>query len=260
MCARSVLLSCVLTLAGTSAAASAQDGRLPPSLSSDRVGFANATSVAAREHLTMELGVRAAFGDTPEAALPSLSLRAGLFDWLEARVRGPDGVGRFPASGALFGVSDPLVGLKAGGRLADGVAMSFDWEVSLPLGTDGGFGAPEAMLFTGLQLDWTFWGPLTLTPHVVARVLAVRDAASGETVRLFEGGGSLRFTWLALEVLGLWVQSYVLKSETSDWRVAVGGGLFWRVDPNVQLDASFDAGVTEEASPPTAIAGTTILF
>ncbi len=259
MCARFVRFVGVLLVASSAGGAAAQAGTLPPTLTSDRPGFANTTGVAAREHLTAELGVSASFGDTPEGSLPNLSLRTGLFDWLEARARGPSAVGVFPSSGPVFGADDPFLGFKIGGRLADSVAMSVDWEVSLPIGTDG-FGAPEATFFTDLQVDWTFWGPLTLTPNLVASVLAEVDATTGETVRFFEGGGSLKFTWQVIEVLGLFVQGYAIASERADLRVAVGGGLFWRVAPNVQVDASFDAGVTDGGDPPTAGLGTTILF
>ena len=259
MCARFVQILSLVLLSTSPALASAQDGQLPPTFTSDRPGFANTTGVAAREHLTAEMGIGAAFGDEPEGSLPNLSLRVGLFEWLEARARGPSGVGRFLSSGAVFGVSDAVLGFKAGGRLADSLAISLDWEVSLPIATDG-FGSPEATVFADLNLDSSFWGPLTLTPNFVARVLADADPVTGGTVRTFEGGGSLKLTWQILEVLGIYVQSYVLKSETSDWRVAVGGGLYWMVAPNVQVDASFDAGVTVEGDPPTAGLGTTILF
>ncbi len=254
---RVAIIACSIALC-CPAVAAAQEGALPPTFTSDRPGFANTTGVAAREHLTTELGVGASFGDVPGGSLPNLSLRAGLFEWLELRVRGPNGAGIFGAGGATFGLSDPVVGFKAGGRLADNLAISIDWEVSLPLGT-GGFGAPEATFFADLNVDWSFWGPLTLTPNLVASVLATTDAA-GETVRLFEGGGSLKLSWQIIEVLGVYVQSYVLKSETSDWRVQVGGGLYWMVAPNVQVDASFDAGVTVQGDPPTAGLGATVLF
>lgn len=240
-------------------AVSAQEGALPPTFTSDRPGFANTTGVAAREHLTTEMGVSASFGDVPEGSVPNLSLRVGLLDWLEARVRGPNGIGVFESGGARFGLADPVVGFKAGGRLAESLAISIDWEVSLPIATDG-FGSPEATFFADFNLDWSFWGPLTLTPNLVASVLADLDPTSGETVRIFEGGGSLKLTWQIIEVLGVYLQSYVLKSEVSDWRVHLGGGLMWMVAPNIQVDASFDAALTEQGDPPTAGVGTTILF
>jgi len=254
-----VLIASLLAAACPGFAAAQEAGDLPPTFTSDRPGFASGTGVAAREHLTMEAGVSASFGDVPEGSLPNISLRAGLFDWLEARVRAPSGVGVFAPGGSVFGLSDASMGFKLGGRLADNLSMSVDWEISLPIATDG-FGSPEATLFADLNIDWGFWGPLTLTPNFVALVLADTDATTGETVRYFEGGGSLKLTWQIIEVFGLYVQSYVLKSETSDWRVQVGGGLFWMVAPNVQIDASFDAGVTTEGDAPTAAIGTTMLF
>ncbi len=259
MRARLVLLCSTLVASGPGLAV-AQDGVLPPTFTSDRPGFANTTGVAAREHLTAELGVIASFGDVPTGSLPNLALRVGLFDWLEARARGPSAVGTFPASGAVFGVGDPVLGFKVGGQVADGVAIAGDWEVSLPLGSDGGAGAPEATFFADFILDWTFWGPLVLTPNLVASVLAELDPASGQTVRYFEGGGSLKLTWHVIEVLGLFVQGWTIASERAELRVAIGGGLFWRVAPIAQIDASFDAGVVGAGDPPTARLGTTILF
>jgi len=251
-------LLCVL-IPLTPTVADAQEGTLPPTFTSDRPGFANTTGVAAVEHLTTELGVGASFGDVPEGNLPNLSMRVGLLEWLEARVRGPNGAGVFSDPGPEFGLTDPSVGFKIGGRPLDTLAISVDWEVSLPIGTDG-FGAPEADFFADFNLDWTFWGPLTVTPNLVAAVLSYVDETTGETRRLFEGGGSLKLTWQIVDVFAIFVQSYVLASEISDWRVQVGGGLMWMVAPNVQVDASFDAAVTEQGDPPTAGVGTTILW
>lgn len=235
---------------------------LPPTFTSDRPGFANTTGIAAREHMTTEIGVGASFDDRSTGSFPNLSMRVGLFEWLELRVRGPNGIGRFSGGGAELGIGDPVLGFKAGGGLADSLSISTTWEVSIPLATDSStdcsFGSPEATFLADLNLDWTFFGPLTLTPNLVARVLA--EIVTGETVRQFEGGGSLKLTWQVIDVLGLYVQSYVLKSETTDWRVQVGGGLMWMAAPNVQVDASFDAGVTQEGDPPTAGIGTTILW
>lgn len=246
--------------------ARAQEGELPATFSSDRPGFANTTAIAARARLTTELGASVEIGDDPVLRLPHLSLRAGLFDWLEARVRGPNVVGLFGdvdgmpgADDPSFGLDDPIVGIKIGGRLAETVAMSSVLEVSIPLASDG-FGSPEATWRADAQLDWRFWGPLTITPNGFATVLATLDAA-GQTERYVEGGGSLKLTWQAIDVLAFFVQSYVIASERADLRVAVGGGVTWMVAPNVQVDAFFDAGVTDgDTIPPTAGAGTTILW
>lgn len=119
---------------------------------------------------------------------------------------------------------------------------------------------PGATFFTDLNLEWAFWGPLTIVANLIATVLAEVDPPTGDTVRQFEGGGSLLFGWQVIDVLGLFVQSYVLKSETSDWRVQVGGGVTWMVAPNVQIDVSFDVGVTDEGDLPTVGLGTTILW
>lgn len=257
------LLRCALLLALVAFAPGVRaqdDGMLPATFSSDRPGFANTTGVAPRGRLITELGIGASFDDdTQRGELPYLSLRAGLFDWLEARVRSPNGVGLFEPTGNTFGVGDPLVGFKIGGPLHETLAISSVWEVSLPIGTDP-FTSPEAEWRADLQADWRFWGPLSLTPNAVASVRADVDQTTGETVRFFEGGGSLKFTWAILDVLAVYVQSYALVSELSDWRVHVGGGLTWRIIPQVQVDASFDSRVTDQGDPPTARIGTTILW
>lgn len=253
-----LVLGLVLLAAPGSVRAQA-DGELPAAFSSDRPGFAETTGVAPRGRLITELGVVVAIDDPVEVALPRLSLRAGVFDWLELRAWSPDGIGIFGQPDPTFGLTDPQVGFKIGGVLADGVAASTVWEASLPLGTTG-FGEPEAGLRASLQVDWRFFGPLILTPNVVGVVRAATDVTSSETVRFFEGGGSLKLTWEILDVLAVFVQSFVLASDRYDVRVAVGGGVYWRVAPNAQVDASFDAGVTDGAIPPTVRAGTTILW
>lgn len=254
-----LLVPCVL-LAFASGARAQDDGMLPATFSSDRPGFANTTRVAARERLTTELGVSASFEDGEQRGrLPNLSLRTGLFDWLELRVRGPNGIGVFDATGDRFGVGDPFVGFKIGGPLDETVLISSVWEVSLPIGTDG-FGSPEAEWRADVQLAWNFWGPLWIVPNAVASVRADADETTGETLRYFEGGGSLKFVWQIIDVLGMYVQSYALVSARSDWRVQVGGGLYWLITPHVQVDASFDSRVTDQGDAPTAAIGATVLW
>lgn len=257
-------LLAIATLVAIASPAAAQEsadpeGELPAAFSSDRPGFANTTAVAARGRLTTEAGISASFGDPAfRGALPNLSLRAGVFDFLELRVRGPSGIAIFDG-GPTVGIDDPIVGFKIGGRLHENVSISSVFEVSLPIATDG-FGSPEATYRADLNLAWRVWGPIVLGANVVASVLAQPDPLFGGTSRFFEGGGSLKARWHVLDVLALFVQSYVLRSERSDWRVQVGGGLAWMAAPNVQVDASFDAAVTEEGDPPTARIGTTILW
>src|SRR5690606_19943209 len=123
----------------------------------------------------------------------------GIFDWLEARVRGPDAVAVFEQPEAAFGLGDPSAGFKIGGLLAEHVAMSSVWEVSIPIGTDG-FSREEAELRADVQLDWRFFGPLTITPNAFAAVRAEIDAPSSALVRYVEAGGSLKLTWQIIDV------------------------------------------------------------
>lgn len=254
---RTALLLGLLLLAAAPAAAQ-DDGALPATFSSDRLGFANSTSTAPVARLITELGVSASFEEEATIGeLPHLVLRFGLFDWLEGRVRAPNGVGYFAPSDPIFGLSDPWLGIKLAGRLHEQVSISSDIEVSIPLGT-GIARRPEAELFMDLNLDWRFFGPLTLTATGVIR--SVSAWAAGASVRYFDGGASLKLSWQVIDVLTLFVQSYALANDHTDWRVQVGGGLAWRVAPNAQLDASFDIGVTDAGDPPLAQLGATILW
>lgn len=257
---RSLLAAVLLLALPRSAGAQEEQGLLPPAFSSDRPGFANSTAVAARDHLTAEAGISAAFDEAaPSGALPNLSLRVGVLQWLELRVRGPNAVGVFSSGGDRFGMGDPRVGFKLGGSVAESLALSSVWEATLPVGTDD-FGASEAHFSADLTADWNFWGPLTLTPNAVAAVITDVDPMTLETVRVFEGVLSLKVSWQILDVLGVYVQSYALASERSPWRIQVGAGLMWMVTANVQVDASFDMGVTDASDPPSVAVGTTVLF
>lgn len=244
--------------AAQGALAQDDEGELPAAFSSDRPGFAPSSHVAARERVTTELGARLSIDDPIELRLPRLSLRAGIFDWLELRVSGPDAVGLF-AGGATFGIGDARVGFKIGGLVHEDVSISTVWEASLPIATDG-FGAPEVEFFAHASLEWRIWGPFSLLPHAFASVIAL-EGEMGETVRVVEGGGSLRFTWSIIDVVAVFVQGFVIARQESDVRGGVGGGIAWLAAPNVQLDASFDTGVTAELDPPPTVnAGVTVLW
>ncbi len=260
---RVIRLSTAIFALLLSAPAQAQqdEGELPPVFSSDRPGFANTTAVAARGHLTTEFGANVQLGDpTTTVDLPNLWFRTGILDWLEARVRAPDAYGVFQQGATpSYGLDDPAVGFKVGGSVADGVAISSDWEVSLPLGTDG-FGANEPELRADAQMDWNFWGPLSLTPNVVASVRVAQDPMTGRSVRYFQGGGSLKLTYQILDVLAVFVQGYSIASDQKPLSVVVGGGIYGMVMRNWQLDASFNAGLMSQDMPPTVSAGTTVLW
>lgn len=255
-----------MALTAATAPAVAQDeGELPATFTSDRPGYAFTDAVATVGRLTTEMGLAASFGvrdgEPMQGVLGNLNLRFGVYDWLELRLRGPNVVGVFPPdSGAYYGVSDMVAGFKVGGRPHETVGISSVWELSVPIGTDG-FGAPEAQWHADVQLTWNFWGPLSVTPNAVAEIITEGvDPVSGETVRIFEGAFSLKVSWQIIDVVTVFVQSFVEKSETSDWRAHVGGGVIWMVLPNLQVDATFDSRVTEQGDDPVVNAGTTILW
>jgi hypothetical protein len=234
------------------------EGELPAAFTSDRPGFAPSAHVAARERITTELGASVLIDDPIELRLPRLTLRAGLFGWLELRATTPDAIGRF-AGDASFGVGDARAGFKIGGLVHESVSISTVWEASFPTATDG-FGREEVELYAQASLEWRIWGPLSLLPHVFGSVLAITDDM-GQTARVFEGGGSLRFTWRIIDVLFVFVEGFVIASEVDDLRGGVGGGVAWLVLPNVQLDASFRTGVTDALDPPPIVnAGVTVLW
>jgi hypothetical protein len=238
-------------------AAAQEEGELPAEFSSDRPGFALATAVAPTGRLITEMGAVVDIDEPVSLRLPSLSLRAGVFEWLELRARGPDAIVLFEDD-ARAGVADPFVGFKLGGLVHEQVSISAAFEASLPLATDG-FGAPEAEIFASAQLEWRFWGPLSLTPNAVLWVRAEEEAA-GDVARYVEGGGSLKLTWAIIDVVRVFAHGYVVASERRDLRAAVGAAVTWLVLPNVQLDAWFDVVVTGPEIPAAVGAGTTVLW
>ncbi len=248
-------------LAASGSATAQEQGQLPAAFTSDRPGFANTTQTAAVAHLTTEMGLTAVLIDPRVGALPNARLRVGALEWLEARLILPSAVGYFGAGGPIFGLSDMVVGFKAGSALADTVDIATVWDFSMPTATDGAdFGAPEVEVTGEVILDWAFWGPLTFTPQAIFTIVADEDPMTGETVRSFVGSFSVRFTWQIIDELGVFVQSYATAGETVPWGVHAGGGVFWQALANWQLDAFFDTRVTDEGDPPTLRAGTTILW
>ncbi|MGF1468918.1 MAG: transporter [Sandaracinaceae bacterium] len=237
------------------------EGEPPATFTSDRPGFANTPGVAARGRLTTELGLALVLAEQEtELFLPTLSLRTGLFEFLEARVLALGGRARFPSDGGdRWGVGDVIVGFKIGGPLDDVVALSSVWSVRLPTGSDG-FRALGTELRADLNVAWAFWGPLSLTPNAVVEVL-VEDDAGGARRRVVALLGSLKLSWQLLPVLGLFVQSFARYEEAADdVRVQVGGGIFWMAAPNWQLDAEFNSRVTDQGSLAILSLGTTVLW
>lgn len=243
------------------AAARAQtEGQLPAELTSDRPGFANTTQTAAVAHLTTEFGLTAQLDDDAEGTIPNARLRAGVLDWLELRLILPSIVGDFGPGGPNYGLGDMRLGFKAGSALHDTVDIATNWAFSMPTATTG-FGAPEVEVTGEVILDWHFWGPLTLTPQAIFTIEAdVDPMMPDETRRAFVGAFSLRVTWQIIDELGVFAQSYAKAGEDVDWGVHVGGGVFWLVLPNWQVDAFFDSRVTENGDPPLLQAGTTLLW
>lgn len=226
---------------------------------SDRPGFSSATGIAAQQRITTELGAAANFDQTSrDFSLPNLSIRTGVLDWLELRVRGPSAVFFFPDVGPdLAGLNDPFVGFKIGGVVHRTVAMSTVWEVSIPVGTDR-FSANESNFFADFNLDWNFWAPMTLTFNSVLQIVSIPTTTG--TARIFDGGASLAVSFQIIDAVGVFAQSYALASELSGPRVQIGGGVVVLPLPFWQLDVEFNAGVSDEGDPPQLLAGTTVLW
>lgn len=254
------ILTVALLLLTPLQAAAQTEGQLPPEFTSDRPGFANTTQTAAVGHLTTELGIDAFLGDEMSGALPNARLRTGVLEWLELRLILPSAIGNFGTGGPNYGLGDMSVGFKAGSALHDTVDIATNWDFSLPTATTG-FGAPEVQVTGEVILDWNFWGPLTLTSQAIFTIQAAEDPMMpDETVRSFVGAFSLRVTWQIIDEVGAFVQSYASAGENVDWGVHVGGGVYWLILPNWQIDAFFDSRVTENGDDPTLRVGTTLLW
>ena len=127
------------------------------------------------------------------------------------------------------------------------------------MGTDG-LRAPAPNYWADLNVDWAVGGPLTLTPNAVVVSRSDVDDDTGETTRRLGGAASIKLSWQIFPSIGTYVQSYAWFDERDAATVQLGGGVMWMVAPRVQLDASFDAGLTDPGDAPTVGAGTTVLW
>lgn len=214
--------------------------------SSDRPGFANATSAAPTGRPITEFGAAIAWDevDPTVATLPNLRIRVGASPWLELRVDAPTMRLADPV-----GLGDLTLGVKLASPVAGSLAISLIPSVRLPLGTGGGVATGR------LELNWSASvGRLGFGGNLAAGVLTV------EGQRRAHGEGSVAVSVAATEALTLYAQSFVRWTRGRRPRPYAGAGAYLRVHPRVQVDLSADVGLTDAATRFVAQLGATVLW
>lgn len=221
-----------------------------PVFTSDRPGYANSTSVAALHRATTEFGFDLTFDDGIRTlTFPTLSMRVGLTDWLEFRLKSPNLVASFiEGSDNQIQLTNTTFGFKLGRQLTDRFAISLVPEMTIP--TSGGTWQAR------LELNWSAsFGVFGLGGNFA---FATTDAFVGRDLL---GEASLAASIQATDALGIFVQTFMLWTRDQDPRPYFGGGLYAQVHPRIQVDATVDVGLTDDAdSRVRAGAGMTVLW
>ena len=220
--------------------------------SSDRPGFGSSTTIVPVGHLTSEVSMSVATGrGQTQLSFPELLFRAGVTSWLEARLNTPQVLiarGDVDAEG----LSDLGLGLAIGGAMGEHFAVSLVPMVSLPVGS-AAFSADVALYSMSLNVSATA-GPIGILVNGVVASVSTADPVTGDTSRELEGAASFALSLQAHPTVSPFAQVYLLKSQSSDTRVFLGGGVTWMVWPHMQLDLAADFGLTD--GTPVAIVST----
>lgn len=244
----------------------------PWDFSSDRPGIANTTAIAPRHHLISEWGMsfRYAKGQS-QLVLPALQLRGGLLEWLELRFKLPapswgpslQGPPRDGVDLRHFGLADPTVGFKVGGKLNRRLHLSSVTDISLPLGSAGS-SSERAGVRVDLNVGWQALSWLTLVPNLIlqsqAPAAAPGAAATKNTPRAAWFTGSLAAWGQINRRWSAFVQSYATATKGQKLRVAVGGGATFMASDRLQVDLGADAFVTTKTPTIEMSAGASWLF
>lgn len=222
----------------------------PAVFTSDRPGYANSTSVAARLRATTEFGIDFGFNeDGPESlSFPSLLIRTGLTDWLELRVGAPSLFATFTEADNDIFIGNTVVGFKIGKELTDSFALSLVPTITIP--TSGG------STLARLELNWSLsLGTFGLSGNLAA------GSTDGGFGRTLTGEGSIIASLQLSPTLGAFVQSFLIWTVDQDPRPFAGAGLYAMVHPRVQVDFTGDVGLTDDADDRLRIGvGTTVLW
>jgi hypothetical protein len=221
-------------------------------ISADRPGYSDSTAIVPQFHLNAEAGVAETFGkEGLSADFPELLLRLGLLEWLEARLVAPNFMVVSPRRGeSQSGFGDMGVGVKLAHSFSDRFSMSLVPQVSFPTGNEEltSEGVDPA---AGLNYAVALTEALALAGNVAF--------AYGTQAGTYELSGSVSAGYGFTDEFGAYAEFILIYPEGDDLVPAVGGGYTWLLAPRVQVDASFDVGLTEGFDP-TFGAGVAVLW
>lgn len=247
---------------------------LEGSISTDRPGFADTTSVLPRGHFQLELGYTCT-GDggngvrIRDHAFAQTNLRIGLFDNLELRTlwngfsatesqfiaESPRTGRRFHATDHDDGAADMTIGLRTQLLKNDGLVpdLSVLTNLSIPVGSlskTAGDVVPDLRLAYG----WALTDKLRLYGVGIAAV------PRSDGVRFFQAAGSAGLSYAWSDRLGTFVEYYGIfpGRKDEDCALNLDGGFVFLLSDNCQLDFSAGVGLNEQA--PDTFVGVGISF
>jgi hypothetical protein len=255
------ILCVSLVLAGF--AASAQ----MPIEQSDRPGEADPPAILPKGAIQLEGGVvfgRLTGGDDPDTgtlAVPELTVRIGLVDWLELRLQ-VDGLlyeFRDGASNRAL-ASDLALGAKLGGIAQRGLLpeTSLLAGVSLPVGSDAATSDGFDPILDGLY-QWQLTEDVAL---VVNTRFSAPTQGSDDPRRIFEFGPQASLDWQITPTIGAFVEYFgAIKTRGVADEHSMDGGFTWLIaGQRLQLDVSGGGGLNDAAPDWFVSAGLSIRF
>lgn len=232
----------VVMFATSSVEAQAAEG-----FDSDRPGYANSTSVVPALRPIFEMGAGFSFDedDAETLSAPNLLIRFGLLRLLELRLTLPSVIGVFgPDSDVAFG--DTTIGLKLAANVSDDFALSFVPSVSI---------SSEGAPVTG-RLEWNWSANLGAVSLGGNLAVGMANTVLGKVV---QGEGSIALGGSITDNVGIFGQLFMIWPKGFDPMPYAGAGIAGQVTPRLQLDATVDVGLTNNATRLSVSAGLTVL-
>lgn len=236
---------------------------LEGSLSTDRPGFADTTSVVPRGHVQLELGYTYTYDSEAgerlwDHAVAQTNLRIGLLDNLELRIlwggfsmTESEFVAESPRTGRRYettdhedGAYDMTLGLRTQLLENDGLVpdLTFLTNLSIPVGTDSksaGDVVPDVRLAYGWSLSEKI------------RLYGVGILASGihDSGRFAQASASTGLSFALTDRVGAFVEYYGIYpgGEDEDCAHNADGGFTILLNDDCQLDFSAGVGLNEQA-------------
>jgi hypothetical protein len=222
----------------------------------DRPRFADSTETVPAGRVQLELGARGSFEDGATIVTgPSILLRAGLSDFLEARVSAPDITLGIPADGETrAGITDMILGLKIAGGSGAFTASVLPF-ASFPTGSsDASTGGIDAGAGFNFQLNAT--GAFAIGWNAIIAFAGVE----GRPRRILDFGAGLSAGYGFTERFGAFVEGYIQYTDGGDVSPSAAGGVTYLISKTVQLDLSGGTGLTGQAEGPYAVTGVALLL